>query len=186
MTGLGEGKQLSRDVSFNLNESAGRPSTGGHLDAHVFQTIDYKHKKGGDRIEHLFAKSGAIELRGSDAAGITHEDTGLSVGKAPEQPFSWCAFYTSYLAGFFFSVFAVVVLLVFSKREMYHRAGVYGATASMFLLNLLGLYYLTSIVRELDRSMSGPSQPDASPGLSAEVGVRSLREIVSSTFGRIV
>lgn len=188
MNSLNEGKELSQHVSYDLNDSAGAQRVV-HQETtrQVFQTINYKNKTvDNDNIEKFFGNSRADGSRLShDLPGREHEDTRISDGKAVPQPEPFDIwFYAAYLGGFFLSVFAVAAMFAFSKRELYQRGSVYGATASMFFVNLIGLYYLTSIVQELDKRVNGP--PSRSLGLAGGEPLQSLSGVIEKVLGRIV
>ena len=160
MKALDEGKELSRDVSYHLNESAGRGFSDVEsgrdktLGVDGFTAIDYKHKAKIDKIESIFSKS-KTQNEKSGWQNNGHEDNSPSGTKHAGllTDFDYY-FYLSYLLGFVFSVFGIAILFSFCKKELYHRAGIYGATASVFFINIGGLYFLTNLVWDLNAGLS--------------------------------
>lgn len=183
MEKLDEGKELSRDVSFHLHESGlgggngGGPASG----KDAFQAIDYKQKGRADHIETIFSKSKAEAQRGSWPDARTDDTSTPRPADAPDWD-PW--FYLSYLLGFFLSVFGIAFLFSFCRKEVYQRAGIYGATASMFLINLYGLYFLTSLVWGLSAvptltlDTSGPTGAASGGAAGASLSATSSNALV--------
>jgi hypothetical protein len=157
MNRLDEGKELSKDVSYHLNESAVHGSGGPTSQRNQFKIIDYKNKGSVDRMETIFAKSRAEQPRLSWQSGAAGDGFD-GPDKIPRELVGFDPyFFASYLTGFFLSVFGIAFLFTFCTKAIYHRAGIYGATASMFFINLWGLYFLTSLIWDLNAHIAGPA-----------------------------
>lgn len=179
MNNIGEGKVLSHHVSYNLSDSAGGQAIQTTTAVHTFQATQYKHTQGSqsNNIERFFQQSRADDPKSDKEPPVANKQ------KSEETPIKQgfdAPFYLAYAAGFFFSAFAVAGMYSFTKREILQRASIYGATASMLFMTIIGLCFLTSLVNALEKSQNSDLAP--ARHLALAVG----HEALERAIGRLV
>ena len=147
--------QVINDVSSNDN----RIDTQQAEDS-KFKAIDYKNKISGKFDKYLDeSKHGDIKSNAESVKSVNKEDNSdPTFDKSPLKDWS---FYLAYLTGFFLSVFAISFYLIFSKNSYHQKACIYGASASLFLLNVFGLYFLTLIIHRANSILNAPEPTPA-------------------------